>query len=73
MWPTLDQAFSAVKKRRRKKLRGQASGWACRTRVQKFRVYLSQTVWTFGLLGVKMSKMRYFLQMTWFCRIQFFR
>ena len=34
MWPTLDQTFSAKKK---KILGGQASGWACRTRVQTFR------------------------------------
>ena len=30
-----------------------------------FRVYLSKATWTFGLLCAKMSKIRYFLQITW--------
>ena len=33
-----------------KKNVGQVSGWACRTCVQNFRVYLLRTAWTFGLL-----------------------
>ena len=49
----------------------QASGWACRTRVRNFRVYLSKAACNFELLCVKMSKIDYFLQITWFwCRIQ---
>ena len=34
--------------------------------VQNYRVYLSKSVWTFGLLCVKMSKIRCFHQITWF-------
>ena len=30
------------------------------------KVYLSQTAWTFGFSCVAMSKIRYFLQITWF-------
>ena len=65
MWTTLTQFFR--RKKRRKKPAGQASERACRTRVQNFRVYLSQKPeWTFRLLCVKMSQTRYFLQITWF-------
>ena len=41
---------------------GQASGWACRTRMQKFQIpgFLENGVYIFGFLRVKMSKMRYF-------------
>ena len=31
-----------------------------------FRVYLSKKAWTFGLVSVKMNKIRYFLEITWF-------
>ena len=68
-WTTLAVLILA-----RKNNGNQTSGWACRTRVQNFRIYLSITAWTFGVLCVKRSKIRYFLQMTWFWgRIQFFR
>ena len=61
-------------KKKEKKNAGKASGWACGRRVQNFKVYISKTAWTIGVLCVKMSKVRYFLQMTSFwCRIQFFR
>ena len=41
MWTTLAKIFSVNKKQ--KKNGGQTSGWACTTRVQNFRVYLSKT------------------------------
>lgn len=34
-------------------------GWACRTRGRKFGVYAPKTEWIFGLLCLKMSKIRY--------------
>ena len=54
------------KKKIRKKKRGQTSGCACKTRVQNFKVYLSKTSCAFGLRCVEVSKIRYFLQITWF-------
>ena len=65
MWTTLVQLLSAKLKEEEKNA-GRASGWACRTRVQNFRVYLSKTAWAFGILCGKISNIRYFLHVTWF-------
>ena len=58
--PPYDQTFSA-KKKEKKNPGGQASGWACRTRAKFQGQSLTNGVdiWT---SCVKMSKMRYFLQ-----------
>ena len=55
--------FGEKKKKREVRPR---DGHVEHVRVQKFRVYFSKTAWTFGILCVKMSKNRYFLQITWF-------
>ena len=65
MWATLWPDFFREKKRRKKNGR-QTSGWACRTRVQNFRVLSLKNGVDIGLLCVKVSKIRCFLQMTWF-------
>ena len=44
-----------------KKNGGQASGWTYRTHVQKIRVYLFQTAWTFGLLCGRVLDLRSWL------------
>ena len=41
---------------------GQASGWTNRIRVQKFRIYLVKTAWTFGLWCGKVCNLRSCLQ-----------
>ena len=64
MWPTLGHFFSARKKKERE-VRPR-DGHVEHVRVQKFRIYFSKTAWTFGILRVKTSKNRYFLQITWF-------
>ena len=43
MWTTLAQFFRRKQKIKNKKNAGQDWGWACRTRVQNFRVCLSKT------------------------------
>ena len=45
-------------------------GWACRTRVPNFSVLSLKNgvkIWTFVCKLAKMSRIRYFLQIAWFC------
>ena len=66
IWTTLYQNISAKETKKIPWLG--LSPWACRTRVQFFRVPSLQTEQRghFGVLCVNMSKIHYFLQMTWF-------
>ena len=65
LWTTVARIFT-VKKRKIKPPGCHTSEWVCNTRVQNFKAYFSKTAWRFGLLCVKLSKIRYFLlHMTW--------